>query len=481
MRTNPEKQAAGHALLTVSDLNADSESYGELHHVSFRIREREVTALLGLDGSGADLLQQILAGNPDFFPRYGRGLYLEDKRKPNLSDLQRLTRRILMTEEVIKNWTVAEYLSLGSTGAYLGKRAKSRMRELTEEAFLEYGQTVDAQTTMENLSELHRRLARIIRALEDGAKILILEDECVGMSPEEVEEYGEIIRTVAASGRGILFRSQSIELARTICPDLLIFRRGRLVKRFSASDSTQPFQIRQYLLGDTLSDQIRQIGNVRDKRMRTQREIYRVIGLETGTSRRSLSFFEGEIVCLTVSDNQSRWQIFEQLSGRKVRPGMQYRLNEAVLPRAGYRVFLRNRIVSADIGNGEKELFWNLDREDNLLIPSLHKFSAWEYFWQNLNLRRTVNVPPDTDGSGRRERTLFMTNQNERIRMILERWYIFNPRVLILYEPFSHCDMIGFSVISTYIERFANRGTAVIVIKNTEDGMQTLADQIIHI
>ena len=55
---------------------------------------------------------------------------------------------------------------------------------------------------------------------------------------------------------------------------------------------------------------------------------------------------------------------------------------------------------------------------------------------------------------------------NEMIRLILERWYFYNPRVLVLFEPFIMCDAQGISIVKAYIRKFAQRGTAVIICQS---------------
>ena len=70
---------------------------------------------------------------------------------------------------------------------------------------------------------------------------------------------------------------------------------------------------------------------------------------------------------------------------------------------------------------------------------------------------------------------------NDVISMTLERWYIYNPRVLILFEPFVMCDAYGVSIVKSYIKKFVSRGTAVIMIKSREEYVEDISDQIIRL
>ena len=70
---------------------------------------------------------------------------------------------------------------------------------------------------------------------------------------------------------------------------------------------------------------------------------------------------------------------------------------------------------------------------------------------------------------------------NDIINITLERWYIYNPKVLILFEPFARCDLMGVSIVKSYIKKFANRGSAVIIIKSREEYVEDISDQIISV
>lgn len=70
---------------------------------------------------------------------------------------------------------------------------------------------------------------------------------------------------------------------------------------------------------------------------------------------------------------------------------------------------------------------------------------------------------------------------NERIRMTLERWYIFNPIVLILFEPFALCDVNGVDIVKKYVKKFANKGTTVIIVNTREEYVEDISDRIVHI
>ncbi len=70
---------------------------------------------------------------------------------------------------------------------------------------------------------------------------------------------------------------------------------------------------------------------------------------------------------------------------------------------------------------------------------------------------------------------------NELIQLTLERWRIFNPNVLVLLEPFALCDVKDVSVVKSYIKKFSQNGTTVIIVNTREEYVEDISDRIINI
>ena len=483
-------------LLTVRDLNMKSDSFGELRHVSFRINRGKVVALFGLDGSGIELLEMVLSGIPEFFPKCGKGLYLGDRRRPKLQELQRLIKCIAIAEETMKTWSVAEYLGLKTSRALLWNPERKKMKTRAKEAFSRYGHEIDPDTTMGNLGELQLRMARILRAVEENSEILVVEDECTGMDREEIRQYGAFIRQIASEGRAVLFRCRSVELAGEICREFLVFRRGRLVKASIRGEAFKEAEISRYLLGDTYTGQLMKLGRpygaadtdpfrqqtAPQGGMKVARStVYQVDELVLDGKPYSFSFREGEVTCLDSASRQLSRSLFENLSGRRTDRHTVYKLDGRIVYRVDQRMLIRNRIVSSDISNGQKEIFQKLSAEDNLLMPSLTKFGTMQYFSQSSNLRKSVSEKNLSLENAAYRIRLSRAGMNDRIRLLMERWYVYNPKVLILFEPYSFCDALGVTLVSSFIRRFAEQGTAVVIIQSGGEYVQELADVIVHI
>lgn len=93
-------------------------------------------------------------------------------------------------------------------------------------------------------------------------------------------------------------------------------------------------------------------------------------------------------------------------------------------------------------------MFEHMTVGENLMLPSLEKISFWDYIRSSRNIRKMIleenHNLKDVKAEG--------LGINERIQMTLERWYIFNPMVLILFEPFALCDVNGVDIVKNMLK-----------------------------
>lgn len=114
------------------------------------------------------------------------------------------------------------------------------------------------------------------------------------------------------------------------------------------------------------------------------------------------------------------------------------------------------------------------------MLPSMCKISPMEYVAMSRKISRMLTGEMKISESEQRELAEDL-GINDLIKMTLERWYIYNPKVLILFEPFAQCDANGVSIVKTYIDKFRRLGTSVVIIKTRGEYIEEISDQIISI
>lgn len=211
--------------------------------VSIKLRRGEVMALLGENGAGKTTLVNIIYGlyHPDSGQVLLRGKSVElDSPKDAIAHGIGMVHQHFMLIPVM---TVTENVMLGveSTmgGVVLDRlEAAHRIRAISEQ----YGLEVDPDAYVGDLPVGVQQRVEIIKTLYRNADILILDEPTAVLTPQEIEELFDIIRSLVDQGKSIIFISHKLREVLTIANRITVLRDGRVV------GTTEPAQTNQHEL-----------------------------------------------------------------------------------------------------------------------------------------------------------------------------------------------------------------------------------------
>lgn len=470
-------------LLRISDLSCEDSQGVRLERLTMYAFAGERIGLLGLSRSGKDFLMQILKGATDQNLEL-LNIFVDQKKVTDPASLRRLGYRIHADNYRIPDWTVAEYIGL-IEGRWL--QLSSQRREVirsAQKSFEQLGLAMDVNRRMGDLTELERRMVDVVRAGCRGARLIFVEDEFESMREESVEAFGSFLqKAVKAYGCCALISSHSLMVMSDLSDRYVIFRHGHIVKKCQKDHIRDNEHLGRFLLGSTISSRKMSLDRYIQEQVQvydeTSPDVYRAKNLRLkGGKKADLIFRKGMITVLLALDDREREDIFMNISGRRVDRCDPWVGDRPVLNPGDPLEYIRHKVVSVRHMGSNDEIFSYMTVGENLLLPSLRKISPVEYVLYEKKLIALANGNPEVLQRGMGE-ILNQLDIDERIAVILERWYLFNPRVLVLYEPFAQCDMYGVSIVRSYIRKFANRGTAVIIVKSREEYVDDLADEMI--
>ena len=209
--------------------------------------------------------------------------------------------------------------------------------------------------------------------------------------------------------------------------------------------------------------------------------VYRVKGFVfQKEQRRDFAFAKGKVASFLILDGKEKERFFMALSGRIPEEDIEYVVDGRRYRSVSPDFLVRHKIVSVKSMGGQDEIFTKMSVEENLLLPSLYKISSLEYISYAGGMARMAGENMEKEET---DQTAMAGSLeiNDVISMTLERWYIYNPKVLILFEPFILCDAYGVSIVKSYIKKFAARGTSVVIIKSREEYVEDISDEIINL
>lgn len=225
-----------------------------LDHVSLRVRNGEIRALLGENGSGKSTLIKILAGYHT--PEPGARLWIggEEVAFPLTStslkhvplnfvhqDLGLISEMSIVDNFGAGRWRRERRVGLGRI-RWRSERIRARR------ALATFGLTLDVDTAIRDLREGERAIVALARALsttpDDVPSVLVLDEPTASLPRHEVSLLFDAIHTLREQRHGVLFVSHRLEEVRAIADSVSVLRDGRLVLDCDLANTTDEALVR---------------------------------------------------------------------------------------------------------------------------------------------------------------------------------------------------------------------------------------------
>jgi inositol transport system ATP-binding protein len=448
-----------------------------LDDVSFKLKRGHVHALMGENGAGKSTLMKIVAGiyTPDSgsFRLKGQEIRLH-------SPLDALRYGIAMIHQelnLMNFMTVAENIwirrePLNALGLVRHEEMRRRTRELFER--LDIG--IDPETEVRDLSVASRQMVEIAKAVSYDSDVLIMDEPTSALTEREVDHLFKIIRTLKAQGKGIIYITHKMNELFEIADEVSVFRDGRFVGEHAATDVTRDDIIR-LMVG-------REITQMFPKETVPIGEVaLSVKGLSLEGRFRDISFDlrKGEILGFAGLVGSGRSNVAETLFG--VTPA-----TSGTIAIDGREVAVKNPGMAMDAGMAfltedrkESGCFLLLDIMANMQIALLRHGHATagfvrereiEALCQQQKSRLRVRTP-DLE-----EPVINLSGGNQQ-KVLIARWLMTKPRILILDEPTRGIDVGAKAEIHKLISELAGQGVAVLMISSEMPEVLGMSDRIL--
>ena len=244
-------------------LRAIAKSFGPVRAIrdaSLEVARGEIHALMGENGAGKSTLMRILAGM--FTPDRGT-VEVEGKDVTGWKTADAIAAGVGMVHQhfmLVPTLTVAENLILGQEllrGVTLDIAGAARaVRALSDRT----GLLVDSSRKVSTLSVGEAQRVEILKVLYRGARILILDEPTAVLSPPEVRELWQVLRTLRANGGTVVLITHKLDEVVEISDTITVMRAGATVERM-ATKGTTPTDIARAMVGRDVSLVQREAGN----------------------------------------------------------------------------------------------------------------------------------------------------------------------------------------------------------------------------
>ena len=464
-------------ILCIRNVNFKYSNAVHLKDISLNLMEGESTAFLGLASSGKDALLQVLVGNE----WSGLGTIIIDNIKiHNSEELSHHVHRIIDLNYSISNWTVAEYIGLVEGGFFPLFLNKKKLIEDIQQLFFDLDLDIDVTKKISELSELDRKIVDLAKACRKKTKILIIEDEFDGTAVEEIIMFKRIMNRIINGKMTVIVNTHSDSVNNILADNFIIFKNGYIIKKCRKDYIKDNSHLEYLLLGYSgISGKDFNI-NSRSGSL-NNKAVYSLSNITAkNTEKLQFSFNSGETAAILTLNRKLKERIFNLLSGREIDKNIDIVLNKKPCNFNSISDFVGSRIVSGVTPGSNREFLDKMTIGENIIIPSLQKLSLFRYIFNGSKITRILEKQLKENCSGFRV-NIEEDETNHRILIIMERWFVLKPKVLVLLEPFLHCDVYGASIIKSYIKKFTDMGTAVIIVKAREKDIADITSKFIKL
>jgi general nucleoside transport system ATP-binding protein len=216
--------------LEIKGLSKRFGSFTANDHIDLTIESGEIHCLLGENGAGKSTLMNMLYGLLQ--PTEGE-IVVDGETHAFSSPGDAIEAGIGMVHQhfmLVPVFTVAENIMLGreqtrGAGVLDRRKASKLVRELSER----YGLSVDPDALVEDLPVGVQQRVEILKALSHDAKVLILDEPTAVLTPQEIDELMEIMRTLKKQGTSIIFITHKLREVKAVGDRISVIRRGKVV------------------------------------------------------------------------------------------------------------------------------------------------------------------------------------------------------------------------------------------------------------
>jgi general nucleoside transport system ATP-binding protein len=208
----------------------------------------EIHALVGENGAGKSTLMRVLAGM--YAPESGT-MEVNGRDVTGWSTSEAIAAGVGMVHQhfmLVPTLTVAENVMLGQELTRSGQLDRDRAVREVEALSSKTGLKVDARRRVSDLSVGEAQRVEILKALFRGATILILDEPTAVLSPGEVVELWDVLRTMRAAGSTIVLITHKLDEVMQISDRITVMRQGATVGQMDTAGTT-PADIARSMVG----------------------------------------------------------------------------------------------------------------------------------------------------------------------------------------------------------------------------------------
>ena len=450
-----------------------------LDKVNLSVKAGTVHALMGENGAGKSTLMKCLFG---VYAKDAGKIYLDGKEVEFKNPKEALENGVAMVHQELNQAlkrNVMDNMWLGrfpKVAKFVPLTSEKKMLAETQAVFDKLEIDVNPKTVMSKLPVSKRQMVEIAKAVSYNAKVIVFDEPTSSLTEDEVEHLFRIINMLKNQGCAIIYISHKMKEILEISDEVTIMRDGKWIATKDAKDLTTG-EIIKLMVGRELTNlyppKTNVVGDV----------LLDVKNLTAEYSKlKDVSFVarKGEIIGVAGLDGSGRTELLENLYGTATRRSGEMTLNGKKIKNRNARESIKNGFALLTEERRATGIFGILSIRDNATISSLDKCKVGP-FLSKRKLKKSTDwciksLRVKTPSQETKIRSLSGGNQQ---KVILGRWLLTEPTVLLLDEPTRGIDVGAKYEIYQLIIDLAAKGKTVLMVSSEMPELLGVCDRIL--
>ena len=465
-------------LLRMTDITKTFPGVKALDGVSFELKKGTVHALMGENGAGKSTLMKCLFG---IYTKDSGQIFLEGKEVNFKNSKEALNNGVAMVHQelnqalkrsVMDNLWLGRYPMIG--GVMVIER---KMLQDTNAIFEELEIDVDPHRIMSTMPVSQRQMVEIAKAVSYNSKVIVFDEPTSSLTEEEVEHLFRIINMLRDRGMGIIYISHKMAEIKRISDYITVMRDGTHVATKPAAELEMNDIIR-LMVGRELNNQFPPKTNkpgevyLKVENLSAQYSLLRDVSFEAR---------KGEVLGLAGLDGSGRTETLENIFGEATRKSGTITLDGKPCLNRSPRESIKNGFALLTEERRATGIFSILDIRENTVISSLKKHLRFGICLSSKSMKKDTQWSIDsmrtkTPSQSTKIRSLSGGNQQ---KVIIGRWLLTEPDVLLLDEPTRGIDVGAKYEIYQLILDLACKGKTVLVVSSEMPELLGICDRIL--
>ena len=452
-----------------------------LDQVDLTVGSAEIVALIGENGAGKSTLMKILGG---VISRDTGTIEIDGKPVEITSPSGASALRIEFIHQelsVLDNLDVAANIFLHrepTTSGFLKLIDRKRIYRESDEILRKLGLTISSRTPLGQLSLAQQQLVEIARALNAGARIIIMDEPTSSLTLTETRRLLEIVKDLKAENVSIIYISHRMHEVEEIADRAVVLRDGKNAGEIEGAEITRERMVRM-MVGRDLKEFFKGAKAEVTEDRGGGFEVRRLRTLRYPNHRISFNVAKGEVLGFAGLVGAGRSEVARAIFGVEEALETEVALDGQGLKIADPQDAITHGIYLVPEDRRLCGLIVDFNIRENISLPNLDSYSSAKLinrgkeFSAAVEAIKEINIKTPTPEM----RAANLSGGNQQ-KVVLAKWLTFAPRVLIFDEPTRGIDVGAKSEIYELIRKLAAEGVSVIVISSEMEEVLGISDRI---